>query len=275
MAEKRRGSSIVVALPDVITAGIFVGAWIAAPWFGADAIMAMMQSMLIEPLLLFAVWFFCGVLWKDEGPSTPPRRIALGGFIVLLYPILVLNFPYKSLVSAETFAWLVVNRLAGIWLQATNGSQGRQLALQWILAVVSYLLLMAFTAALIYLPRLGVTPELIATLQDRVGGVWADRPQIFMAFCVSYFVLQALVKFLQAYYANQPEASWLAPLPGPDRMQKLADDSEGSAGAAKRLAQSGYTRSQIAHELREWRGLDAVAADRLAAAATGTSGDER
>ena len=64
----------------------------------------------------------------------------------------------------------------------------------WAVSVAAYVLGVIVTATL-PLPALGITPEVIASLQLKGSGEWIARPYTVLAFGTLYFGVQAWAKY--------------------------------------------------------------------------------
>ncbi len=122
---------------------------------------------------------------------------------------------------------------------------------------------LALFASVARLPQLGVTPEFTESVRQYAGPSALD-PKRVLALGLAYFLIQALVKFIQAWFAAHPEKSWFAPLAAGDPKVALALDIDGSLNAARNLAKSGNAAADISEQLQKWRGLKRVEADKIA-----------
>lgn len=267
MTARRQAPTIVAALPDLFTAGLFLASWNFPTWFGTVWIHNLTTALVVEFALVSALTISLSAAWNGEGPTTPERRRNLGLGLLLLFPVIFLLVPWQNNLgfSAGAFAWLLFTRMFDIWWHSGRGEvESKRLVLQVGFGFVIFLPLLV-VAGQSHVPPLGFTPEFVRTLHpDQGPGNWYALPERISFFGVIYYTIQAALKFWMAWLAMHVSATRL---PGPPiEKPKLspAEDTEGSRAAAENLAKSGYTREEISCELQRWRGLSAAEADKIA-----------
>jgi len=108
--------------------------------------------------------------------------------------VLAFAFIFERTWAIWAFSWLLVSKLATIWFEPSTAESLRQQQL-WVLSAACYLL-GAFATTLLPLPRLGITPEVVAQLGLPGSGLWVEQPQKVVAFGLLYFGLLATAKWL-------------------------------------------------------------------------------
>lgn len=185
---------LLAALPDSITAVVFLSLWIAPLWLGADGVRNAMLVMLVEFVLVHASVFLGSAVLGTE--STARRLATLLGF-TLFYGLFVaaFAFAFKAWWPFAAFAWLLVGKIA-IALDRSRSAPERLRRMQSEqgLATITYLG-GVFATTLLPLPRLGLGAEVVPQLGLPGGGLWVDRPHTVIAFGVFYFGLLAWSKW--------------------------------------------------------------------------------
>jgi hypothetical protein len=188
-------SRFVAALPDVITAGVFLITWIAPAQLGVEQIGNLMTVMLIEFFVVHSSGFYAGILAMTD-TSRIKRALAVLG-LAALYSIfmLVLYFVTKNRWPIFAFLWLLASRFVHVLVAPADSTATIERAVKlWAVSVASYVL-GAIATILLPLPPLGITLQVIASLQLDSGGEWSARPYTVLAFGTLYFVIQAWAKF--------------------------------------------------------------------------------
>lgn len=195
---------LLAALPDSITAAIFLSLWIAPLWLGPDGVRNAMLVMLVEFILVHASAFLGSAVL---GAGSTARRLAtLLGF-TLFYGLFVaaFAFTFEAWWPFAAFAWLLVGKVT-IALDRSRSAPERLRRMQSEqgLATITYLG-GVFATTLLPLPRLGIGAEVVPQLGLPGGGLWVDRPHSVIAFGVFYFGLLAWSKW----------RGWSLPAAGP------------------------------------------------------------
>ena len=194
-----------VALPDAISAAVFLTAWIAPTLLGPEVVKDLMLTMLIEFIVIHSSGFYA-VISGLEGTRRGARLIMLTG-LTCFYLLFVLAFSYGfgSIWPIFAFGWLFVSRFAHIWIHPLRLSRetGRMM-LMWAASGATYVV-GVFVTVFLPLPHFGVTPEFVAAMHLAGKGEWISRPYTVLAFGAFYFAAQAWVKYALAGTA----ADWL------------------------------------------------------------------
>ncbi len=183
------------ALPDAVTGAACLVVWIAPFAFGQGAVKTVVLMMLMEFLLVHGTGFFTVIAFADD-MSRGKRVLAMLG-LLFFYSMFIAVFAwsFKAWWPVWVFAWLVVAK--GFWIFSAPRERAQEVNRQmgtWAFSVVAYLAAV-FGGVLLPLPRLGLTPEVVATLGLPGGGEWIERPHTAVAGMAFYFFAIAAFKF--------------------------------------------------------------------------------
>lgn len=192
------------ALPDGITAAMFLAVWIHPFVFGELSVKTAMLTMLVEFFLIHATGFFTAL----GGNARIPDRLRIGTLLALcgFYVLMIGAFAWAfgEWWPLLAFAWLVVGK--ALW--ARGGETGDD-AMMWKMAawagsVAAYLFAVAVTS-IVPLPRLGMSGELQPRFgfSDSMSGAWVEQPQSVVAMGVLYFGLLCAAKVLAARWSSK------------------------------------------------------------------------
>jgi hypothetical protein len=187
---------LFAALPDAITAALFLVAWVDPERLGAEWVKNLMLVMLIEFVVMHSSGFYAMLAGMDDA-SRSKRLLMLTG-LTLFYLAFIAAFAFAFHASWPLFAfgWLFLSRFMHILLragQAAADEAGRLLML-WVASGASYLA-GALATVLLPLPALGLNPPFVATMHLEGSGEWIERPYTVIAFGLLYFAVQAWVKY--------------------------------------------------------------------------------
>jgi len=174
------------ALPDLLLGAYCLVAWIAPTRLPAGAIRGILLMMLVEFIVVHTSAFMGMQLFVPG--SRRVRASALLGF-GLLYSVFAGGFAlaFHTWWPVVSFWLLTLNRLSGVlFRQAPSGQEQRFVQAGWAASAMCYLGGVFVTLAP-GLPRLGVTPDVIASLHLTGRGVWVDEPWRVVAFGALYF----------------------------------------------------------------------------------------
>ena len=175
------------ALPDAITCGTFLCAWIAPGLIGYDRVRDLMLLMLIEFVVMHS-GAFSAVVLGAENVSRAKRALWLAGFTAF-YSLFVLGFSFAfgSTWPIWGFLWLFVSRFLLLFTsRAQKEEKMQRMFLGWIVSALAYLC-GVFATTLLPLPRLGITPQAVAAIHLPGSGMWVDKPWTVLAFGTLYF----------------------------------------------------------------------------------------
>lgn len=181
------------ALPDALTAGFFALVWIAPQVPGAGAIRTGMLMMLVEFVLLHASAIIGSIAL---GTSRAPHRklAAVGGFaaIYLLF-VGAWAWQFRAWWPLAAFGWLLLGKAWLIFQPLPREDRRQRMQSDWAIGAMAYL---AGTFATVFLPvpRLGLTPAIVAEAALPGSGLWVSKPHTVIAFGVFYFGVLAITR---------------------------------------------------------------------------------
>ena len=118
------------------------------------------------------------------------RLAGLGAFYTLFVGSFALAF--HQMWPLWSFWALIVNRMLSVLLkQPPEGEERLFVQRQWAAGAMFYLLAVGLTTVL-PLPRLGVTPDAIATMHVSGRGLWIDQPWRVLAAGTLYYAATAM-----------------------------------------------------------------------------------
>lgn len=192
------------ALPDGITAAMFLAVWIHPFVFGELSVKTAMLTMLVEFFLIHATGFFTAL----GGNARIPDRLRIGTLVALcgFYVLMIGAFAWAfgEWWPLLAFGWLVVGKV--LWARGDEtGDDGMMWKMAaWAGSVAAYLFAVAVTSIL-PLPRLGMREELQPRFgfDDSMSGAWIEQPQSVVAMGVLYFGLLCAAKVLAARWSSK------------------------------------------------------------------------
>jgi hypothetical protein len=182
------------ALPDFALGIAFLVTWGAPTLLGFGMLRVAMLSMLLEFIVIHSGALMAGVLLADRGRAQRvmailPMALLYSGFVVAFSWLMGEWWPLAA------FWALMANRLT--WVFLAPGEREvvqRRKTSEWASATLLYLGWVGVTA-LLPLPRLGVTPEAVASVQTLGEGLWIEQPQAVLAAGAGYFLTQAWMQW--------------------------------------------------------------------------------
>ncbi len=183
---------------DVVSGLACVVVWIAPHAFGPHAVKTIVAMMLMEFVLVHGAGFFAMVPTMAGGQRWQRVLATLGLSAFYLLFVLAICIGFGQWWPLPVFAWLVGGKL--LWIAGNQAADAREANRQvgtWAFSVVAYLAAV-FGAVVLPLPRLGLTPAVVAGLQLPGGGEWVERPHTAVAGMAFYFFALAAFKVLLA-----------------------------------------------------------------------------
>ncbi|MBI1796218.1 MAG: hypothetical protein HYR74_04110 [Candidatus Eisenbacteria bacterium] len=185
-------AAVGAAIPDLALAGAFLATWIAPSPDRVWAINGLMLLMLLEFINVHSSAFMGQTIVSAmPRPQKAAAIVTLGAFYTLF--VGAFSLAMRQLWPLVSFWGLTLNRLLGVLIgQAPAGEEALFLRRTWAASVMFYLL-GAFVTTLAPLPRLGVSPAIMAHF-NRMGtsGLWLDQPWRVLAFGFIYFTAVAV-----------------------------------------------------------------------------------
>lgn len=191
---------IASALPDFVTATIFLITWIAPSTLGESSVRNLMLIMLLEFLVVHSSGFFGGIVFSDEIPRFKRTLsiLALGA----IYLIFAAGFSYAFSVwwPALAMLWLLLGKISAIWFAPVTREKERTRQMTfWGVSAVIYIIGI-FATTLLPMPEFGVTGS--GSAYNIPGeGLWVDYPNKVIGFGTLYFA--ALGWFKLSYREKQ------------------------------------------------------------------------
>lgn len=187
---------VAAALPDAITSGTYLVAWIAPALLGVTALRNLLAAIVIEFLVLHATALY-GLGVRHLGMAVRQRATVLGVVslpyaIVAVWLALGLDLPWVVF----SFLWLFTARFAFLLRRpaATAALEMSRARTLWLVSLGAFVIGIVACNKL-PLPTLGLTPEFVATLSmSGHPDPKAQAPHVSIAFGVFYFALLALAK---------------------------------------------------------------------------------
>ena len=186
------------ALADLASAIACLVVWVHPFAFGKDSVKTIILMMLMEFLLVHGAGFFQVMPAMFAGNRLKAALATLGLTAFYLLFVAAFAFSFGEWWPVLLFAWLVVGKL--LWIASGKRQDADAIhagMTTWGFSVVAYLAAV-FAGVLLPLPRLGLTADVVASLQLPGGGEWVERPQTAVAGMAIYFLLLAGFKWLQA-----------------------------------------------------------------------------
>jgi hypothetical protein len=181
-----------IAIPDLISAGIFLLAWAAPDLLGVVYVKQLMTVMAMEFVVMHSSEFYA--LIYDAAGDRITRELlllAIAGFYFTGVGVLVFLWHEPSLLVA--FVWLFGSSFLHLWAVPANREQEtRRLFSLWIVSFLAYLIC-GVAALLLPLPSLGLTAQALGPLHLARG--WEEFPAAVMAFGALYFTVQSYAKY--------------------------------------------------------------------------------
>lgn len=180
------------AVPDALTAGLYLLAWITPATLGPDKVKALLLGMFIEFLIMHSSIAFEGI-GGDPASARATRLWRLAG-LTMFYGLFIAGFAwaFDNFWPALAFAWLFVCRFFRL-LSYPAGSETAQTTF-WVANLGTLFIAMAI-AVLLPLPSLGLTREFVHSMKVSGSGDLVEHPETLIAFGLIYFSLQAWLKF--------------------------------------------------------------------------------
>ena len=205
---KSRGDAYWAALPDGITAAMFLAVWVSPFLFGALSVKTAMLTMLVEFFLIHATGFFTAIANQPKSD----RKLRIGGVLGLcvFYVLMIGAFAWSfgEWWPLLAFGWLAIGKLAWIRNSAPVSDDDTMLQMAaWAGSVVAYLFA-CFATVVAPVPRLGMTAELQPQFGfgEGQGGLWIEQPQTVVAMGALYFALLCATKLVAARWTSRRPA---------------------------------------------------------------------
>jgi hypothetical protein len=181
-------ANVASALPDLLFGLACLVTWIAPNAIAPGMVRWIVLTMLLEFIVIHSAAFM-GTAILAPGRAWP-RALGVAG-LGAFYSLFVLGaaLAFHTWWPLASFWVLTLNRMSTVLLrQAPSGEEGAYLRGSWAAGTATYLLGAMFTV-FAPIPRLGITPGVVATLHLPSSGLWIAQPWRPVAFGFLYFTL--------------------------------------------------------------------------------------
>ena len=206
---------LFAALPDTLSATIFMWAWIDPTQIGGpERVKNLMLTMLFEFIVMHSSAMI-GSMFLSDMPRAKKFLSLVGLSAAYLLFVLAFAAAFSSTWPIWVFAWLFVCRFGYLVAnRKTNEDAARRMQTSWALSAVTYIA-GCFITVFLPLPRFAITPEFVAAMNfpEKMTGDWVDHPWKVLAFGALYFGVMAWGKL---------NDFWLPAPAGTGQMQKAA-----------------------------------------------------
>ena len=185
------------ALPDAITAGVFLYAWLAPLHWRETLVAELLLVMLVEFILIHSAPFLGSIVLVSD-VALKDRLVVFAGF-TFFYSLFIGGFAlaFKSWLPVVAFAWLISAKLVMLLTHRRHTERQQQRMRGYWGASVSYYLLAVFATLFIPFPEFGITRHGYSYGLSGVSGEWISHPHTAIAAGFLYFGLLAATKLVE------------------------------------------------------------------------------
>ena len=182
------GGAVLSAIPDFLLAGVCLFTWLRPMAIDPYLVKRLTTLTLLEFIVVHSAPFSGIVALSDT------KRLAKAGALTGLgafYMLFAWGFSAGSDSNWPMVAFfaLMLNRLLPVLLGVIpSEAQKGYMASCWIVGVAAYLGTI-FTAALVAVPALGVTADVIKAQRFSSGGMWPEQPYRALFMGMLYFTI--------------------------------------------------------------------------------------
>jgi hypothetical protein len=188
-------AGVVALAPRFATAATYLAAWIVPQRIPPGLVNGLFIGMVLEFLLIHS-YAFLNILGGAASGAKPVEKLrgalvvlGFGAFYLLMAS--VIGWATHSMTPVWTIVWLLGSRIFEVVVAGEPTSAVAQSrTASWMRHVWLYLTLAVLTAV-VPLPRLGLTEEIVAGFALPGTGTWVEKPQSVLAFGFLYFGLGA------------------------------------------------------------------------------------
>lgn len=187
----------MTATPDFLAAASCLLTWLQPTRLGQRMVAHLVLVMLLEFIVVHSAGFIGVVI--VGGRSRLQKVLALAG-LGLLYSVFTGGFSLAEHTwwPFVTFWILIANRILSVLVSPAEDLRDFPVVhVMWAIGAALYLAGVAVTSVL-PIPRLGVTPAIVALQGFHSSGLWIDEPWRPLAFGVFYFGLFGVAELLMA-----------------------------------------------------------------------------
>lgn len=184
----------LAALPDAMSASLFLLVWIAPGVLGAVWVKNLMVTMLLEFLTVHSGGFIGTTVANPQASRWTKTKVVLGfGCLYLLFAG-AFSLAFEAWWPIAVFAWLLLAKLGVVWLAPvpTAQEQARQTTFT-AYAIGGYVIGVMLTSIL-PVAQFGIDATVAEAAAIPGSGLWVDEPHRVIAFGAFYFALMAWAK---------------------------------------------------------------------------------
>lgn len=184
---------VVSALPDFALAVAYLLIWRNPGMAPPGQIKLLLVMMVMEFIVVHSGGFFGAVyVGGDRMRAKLPMLAGLTLFYCLFAGAFSLAF--QSWWPLVSFLGLTANRMLVVLLDPRPTSERQTVVMaNWGLTTFAYIMLV-FATAILPIPRLGFSSDVVRGLGLTGGGLWIDEPWRVMALGASYFAAVGLIE---------------------------------------------------------------------------------
>jgi len=187
----KQHARVLSTLPDFALAGTALLAWIAPGILPERTIAWILMLMLLEFIVIHSNGVLGMVIFSNWAAHRRVLVLVGGG---LFYTIFAGAFAaaMKTWWPLVSFWMLMANRIIHtLTVHQTTENERKRIGAGWAAAVLFYLVA-CFVTILVPLPRLGITPEVVAAQHFKGSGLWIEKPWTVVVMCALYFAAMGM-----------------------------------------------------------------------------------
>jgi hypothetical protein len=182
------------ALPDATLGAVFLVTWLDPRFFGGGVLKRALLAMVMEFVVVHSSAIMGWVLWGTSFDALKKTLAAAG--LGLMYSTVLTSIALA--IGAWWPLWafwgLTLNRLTNALLSRKAAKEVRaRVTADWATSAVLYLLWVSATTVL-WVPALGVTPQVVAAAGLPGTDLWVEQPYRVVVAGAGYFLCQAWVE---------------------------------------------------------------------------------
>lgn len=188
---------LVHALPDAITASLFLYAWLAPLRWRENLVAELMLVMLVEFILIHSAPFLGSIVLASD-QALRDRLKAFAGFTIF-YSLFIGGFAlsFGSWWPVIAFVWLVAAKLVSLLSGERHPERETQRMRGWWGVSAGLYLLAVFATLFLPFPEFGITRQGAAYGISASGGIWVSDPHTGIAAGCLYFGMLAATKLAE------------------------------------------------------------------------------
>ncbi|MDH3901395.1 MAG: hypothetical protein OEU51_10160 [Gammaproteobacteria bacterium] len=187
---------LIHALPDAITAGIFLYAWLTPLAWRKTLVGELMLVMLVEFILIHSAPFLGNIVLASNMPVKQRLKVFAG--FTILYSLFIGAFAlgFHSWLPVIAFAWLISAKLVSLVTDREHSERDTQRMRGYWAVSAGFYLLVIFATLFLPVPEFGITRHGSA-YGIPGGGEWVSNPHTVISAGFLYFGLLAATKLLE------------------------------------------------------------------------------